>query len=61
MIEPLLLEEYNAGIDRAKTAYWHATSPIAARERAIKKAIGGAAKAKRYRERKAAKLDGRAA
>lgn len=38
MIDPLLLEEYNAGIQRARTAYWHATSPIAEYERNVKRA-----------------------
>ena len=37
MIDPLLLEQYNAGVERARDAYWHSTSPLAAEERAERK------------------------
>lgn len=33
MIDPVLLEQYNAGIERARDAYWLATSPVAEYER----------------------------
>lgn len=37
MIDPALLEEFNAGTERAKNAYWHTTSPIAEQERTFKR------------------------
>jgi len=59
MIDPLLLEEYNAGIERARTAYWHATSPIAAYERTVRHAERKRRNKERQRERD--KQRGRAA
>lgn len=56
MIDPRLLQEFNDGVQRSMTAYWRDTHPSEFERR-----LRGAAKSRRYNERKKAKQRGREA